>query len=282
MKMRHLIVALNAIGRCKSITTQFELYCVLMFEKGAKMSTQIPAGLILGTCVLCGSEFRAVSDIELSESEEFWFRGRGDQHQYLSISKLTYLLVMGWLVLGRSKEIWSGFVKDHAGVDLQEYVQSATCPTCFPSDTSSDSPRRPYKPDLEEDLDDEPPTKVQSLLIKSSGDSKRVWVSDEMLASDVLQCDDVEYYYDRDNGVFVYFSLDAVRNSSLPNVYGSALSNSYVAGDCLVISDLDSDLNRRSDYTDLTNDWFDPAFFKMIKRCNTDKDALRFLQQHKP
>jgi len=189
---------------------------------------------------------------------------------------------MGWLVLGRSKEIWSGFVKSHAGVDLQEFVQSATCPTCFPSDTTSDSSRKPFKPDSEEELDDDPPAKVQSLLIKSNGDSKRVWVSDETLASDVLQCDDVEYYYDRDNGVFVYFSLDAVRNSSLPNVYGSALSNSYVAGDCLVISDLDSDLNRRSDYTDLTNDWFDPAFFQMIKRCNTDKDALRFLQQHKP
>lgn len=282
MKMLHLIVALNAVGRCKSITTQFELYCVLKLEKGTKMSTKIPAGLILGTCVLCAREFRVVPNIKLSESEEFWFKGEGNRHQYLSTSRLTYLLVMGWLVLGKSLDVWNGFVTGHAGANLQEYAQSATCPTCFPSDTTSDSSRRPSKPDSKLGLDDNPTAKVQSLLIKSNGDSKRVLMSDKMLASDVLRCDDIEYYYDRDNGVFVYFSLDAVRNSSLPNVYGSALSNSYVAGDCLVISDLDSDLNRRSDYTDLTNDWFDPAFFKMIKRCNTDKDALRFLQQHKP
>jgi hypothetical protein len=282
MKMRHPIVALNAVGRCKSMTTQFELNTVLKFEKGAKMSTQIPAGLILGTCVLCASEFRAVSDIELSESEEFWFRGKGDQHQYLSISKLTYLLVMGWLVLGRSKEIWSGFVKSHAGVDLQEFVQSATCPTCFPSDTTSDSSRRPSQQDQEEDLDDDPPAKVQSLLIKSNGDSKRIWITEELRPRDALECADVDYYYDRDNGVFVFFSLDAVHESALPNVYGSALCNSYIAGDCLVISDLDSDSNRTSDYMNLTSDWFDPAFFKMIQRCNTDTDAISFLQQHKP
>jgi hypothetical protein len=282
MKMRHPIVALSAVGHCESITTQFEMNSVLKFEKGAKMSTQIPAGLILGTCVLCAKEFRAVSDIELYESKEFWFRGKGDQHQYLSISKLTYLLVMGWLILGRSKEIWSGFVKSHAGVNLQEFVQSSTCQNCFPSDTSSDSSRRPSQKDPEEDLDDDPPTEVQSLLIKSNGDSMRVLVSDDVLASDVLKCDDVEYYYDRDNGVFVYFSLSAVRGSAIPNVYGSALCNSYIAGDCLVISDLDSDSNRTSDYTNLTNDWFDPAFFKMIQRCNTDTDAIGFLRRHKP
>ena len=246
------------------------------------MYSKIPAGLILGSCVLCATEFRVVPDENKSGNEELWFAGRNEFHPFLGVSRLIYLLVMGWLVLGRPKEVWNGFVKDHAGVDLQEYVQSATCPTCFPSDTTSDSSRRPSQPDSEEDLDDDPPTKVQSLLIKSNGDSKRVWVSDEILASDILRCDDVEYYYDRDNGVFVYFSLDAVRNSSVPNVYGSALCNSYVAGDCLVISDLDSDLNRRSDYTDLTNDWFDPAFFKMIKRCNTDKDAVAVLMRHKP
>jgi hypothetical protein len=244
--------------------------------------SKIPAGLILGSCTICATEFRVVPDENRSGNEELWFAGRNDFHPFLGVSRLNYLLVMGWLVLGRSKEVWSDFVKGHAGVDLQEYVQSATCPSCFPSNTASGSTRKPSKPDSEYDLDDDPPTKVQSLLINSNGDSKRVWVSDEILPSDVLQCNDVEYFYDRDDGVFVYFSLDAVRNSPLPNVYGSALSNSYVAGDCLVISDLDSDLNRRSDYMNLTNDWFDPAFFRMIKRCNTDKDAIAVLRRHKP
>ena len=242
------------------------------------MSTKIPAGLILGRCVLCTSEFRAVSDIDLSGSEESWFRGKGDQHQYLSVSKLTYLLVMGWLVLGRTKDIWNNLVKANAGVDLREFVQSSTCPSCFPSDKSSNSPRR----SSESDFDDEIPEEVQALVIKSNGEAEPVVVSPTMNTRMILNCDDAEYYYDRDNGVFVYFSLDAVQKSAVPNVFGSALCNSYVAGDCLVISDLDSDLSRQSEYMNLTSDWFDPAFFKMIHRCNTDTDARAFLQQHKP
>ena len=246
------------------------------------MSTKIPAGLILGSCVLCVTEFRVVPDENKSGKEEFWFAGKNQFHPFLEISRLSYLLVMGWLVLGRSKDVWNDFVNDNAGADLQEFIQSTTCPNCFSGDATSNSLRRPSQQDSDEYLDDDPPAKVQSLLIKFDGASKRVWVSDEMLASDILQCTDVEYYYDQDNGVFVYFSLDAVRNSLRPNVYGSALCNSYVAGDCLVISDLDSDSNRRSDYMNLTNDWFDPEFFRMIQRCNTDEDAISFLQQHKP
>jgi hypothetical protein len=251
-------------------------------RKDPKMSTKIPAGLILGRCALCATEFRVVPDESNSGDEEFWFAGKNEFHPFLNVSRLNYLLVMGWLVLGRSKDVWRSLVKEHAGDDLQEFVQSATCPNCFPSDTTSSSPKRPSQEDSEEELEDDPPAKVQSLLIKSNGDSKRVWVSEEMRARHILQCTDTEYYYDRDNGVFVYFSLDAAQESAVPNVFGSALCNSYVAGDCLVISDLDSDLNRRSDYMNLTNDWFDPAFFKMIQRCNTDGDAIAFLQQHKP
>jgi hypothetical protein len=269
---------MNAVGRCKSAASQIELHCKLDFEKGANMSTKIPAGLILGTCVLCASEFRGVSDIDLSGSEESWFRGKGDRHQYLSISKLTYLLVMGWLVLGRSKDVWNSLVKAHAGVDLLEFVQSSTCPSCFPSDNPSDSTRR----SSENDFTDEIPEEVQALIMRFNGEAESVVVSSTMTASKILNCDDAEYYYDRDNGVFVYFSLQAVQKSALPNVYGSALCNSYVAGDCLIISDLDSDLNRQSEYTNLTSDWFDPAFFKMIQRCNTDADTRAFLQRHKP
>jgi len=107
-------------------------------------------------------------------------------------------------------------------------------------------------------------------------------VSENKSASEILKCTDIEYFYDRENGIFVYYSLDAAQESELPNVYGSALCNSYIAGDCLVISDLDSGLNRRSEYMNLTDDWFDPAILKMIQRCNTDADARAFLQRHKP
>jgi hypothetical protein len=242
------------------------------------MSTKIPAGLILGKCVLCSHEFRVLTAVNNSGDEEFWFAGREDIHPFLGISKLTYLLTLGWLVLGKSNDAWNTIVKRHAGIDLREFAQSSTCPNCFPSGVPSRSPKKTPQ----QDVDDDPPAKVQSLLIKSNGDAKRVLVSENKSASEILKCTDVEYFYDRENGIFVYYSLDAAQKSELPNVYGSALCNSYIAGDCLVISDLDSGLNRRSEYMNLTDDWFDPAILKMIQRCNTDADARAFLQQHKP
>ena len=242
------------------------------------MSTKIPAGLMLGRCVLCSLEFRAVSDISKSKDEESWFSGKGDEHQFLSISKLTYLLVLGWLVLGRSKDVWNDLVRANAGDNLREFIQTSSCPSCFPSDEPVISTRRSSNSDLSEAI----PEEVRALVIKANGEAESVGFSRLNHASTILKCANTEHHYDRDNGVFVYYSLQEVRKSASPNVYGSALCNSYVAGDCLVVSDLDSDSQRQSNSTSLTDDWFDPAFFAMIQRCNTDSDARAFLQRHKP
>ena len=242
------------------------------------MSIKIPAGLILGRCVPCSNEFRAVSDISKSNSEESWIGGKGEEHQYLSISRLTYLLVLGWLVLGQSKDVWNSLVKANTGDDLREFVQSTSCPSCFPSDQSTIATRRSSEQDLSEEIPDE----VRALVIKTNGEAESVGFSRIKNASTILNCADTEHHYDRDNGVFVYYSLQEVRKTNSPNVYGSALCNSYVAGDCLVVSDLDSDSQRQSYSTSLTDDWFDPAFYAMIQRCNTDGDARAFLQRHKP
>lgn len=236
----------------------------------------------LGKCVLCDKTLSLVSDNAVDDGEDRPGSRSSESSVSLFVSPLTFLLSVGWLTRGRQDEDWQELLKPYAGDNLREFVGSQVCPECFPSADSDDDDASNDDEDKDEDKDEEysDDDPVVGLLIRSDGECEHVSVASVQEVCEILGCDSADYYYDREFAVWIYRS-EYQSPTSKVNVYASSIANSFIPGDCVVLYDLDKEGNRVDHWTSMGSYWFDEVLFQMIKRCNTDADAIKFLEPHR-
>ena len=233
----------------------------------------------LGKCVLCNKVLALVSSISVADGDDRPSSQSSETSVSLLVSPLTFLLSLGWLTRGRKQEDWQELLKRYAGNNLREFVGSNVCPECFPSaEDDGEGDEVDDEVDHEEEYSDDDP--VVGLLIRSDGECERVSVASVQEVCEILGCDSVDYYYDREFAVWIYRS-EYQSPTAKVNVYTSSIANSFTPGDCVVLYDLDKEGNRVDHWTSMGSHWFDQVLFQMIKRCNNDADAVKLLEPHR-
>ena len=233
----------------------------------------------LGKCVLCNKVLSLVSSISVADGDDRPSSQSSETSVSLLVSPLTFLLSLGWLTRGRKEEDWQELLKRYAGNNLREFVGSNVCPECFPSaEDDGEGDEVDDEVDHEEEYSDDDP--VVGLLIRSDGECEHVSVASVQEVCEILGCDSADYYYDREFAVWIYRS-EYQSPTSKVNVYASSIANSFIPGDCVVLYDLDKEGNRVDHWTNMGSYWFDQVLFQMIRRCNTDADAVKLLEPHR-
>ena len=242
----------------------------------------------LGKCVLCNKVLSLVPSISVADGDDRPSSQSSETSVSLLVSPLTFLLSLGWLTRGRKEEDWQELLKRYAGDNLREFVGSNVCPECFPSaDDDEDEDEDEEDEDEDEDEEDEDEEEeysdddpVVGLLIRSDGECEHVSVASVQEVCEILGCDSADYYYDREFAVWIYRS-EYQSPTSKVSVYASSIANSFIPGDCVVLYDLDKEGNRVDHWTNMGSYWFDQVLFQMIKRCNTDADAVKLLEPYR-